>query len=130
VTIICGDNSHPGKVVQIAFFHKRPGAEWWIFPPTGFVNGNNRWAMQEMDGDRPLSEEEMDAMFAGKDVVILDRRFRYSLACPLCRYTLPVRHENLNPVLDTLAQNALETIELRSLGARLGSSKRSNRAGS
>ncbi len=124
VTITCNDNSHASKVAKIAFFHKRASEEWGIYPPMEFRNGNNQWALQEMDGNRPLSEEEMDPFFSGKDVVNVDRRFCYNLECALCDYKLSVTAENLNPKLDILAQHALKTIELRSLGAIMANSNK------
>ncbi len=124
VTIRCTDDSHAGKKPRIALFHKKVvEEEWGIFGPSAFTNSNNP-PMQVMDGNRPLSEEELSAYYEGKGDVNWDIRYKYNLECPLCNYKLSVKDENLFPKLNTLAQNAWKIIELRSLGAMLHNSNK------
>jgi hypothetical protein len=124
VTIICSDKSHAGKTSTVAFFHRKPNTGWAIFPYGGFTNGNNRLAVQELNGDHALPEEEMFKERAEGELADPNRRWNYSLECTLCEYKLSVRAENLHPILEILSQHSDEfPIELSALGAILRGSK-------
>ncbi|TFV67719.1 hypothetical protein E4P40_24000 [Blastococcus sp. CT_GayMR20] len=55
----------------------------------------------------------------GRSAPAAHGRDRYRLKCELCPDTVPVRRENLVPVLDTLATAGVEEISLAGLAARL-----------
>jgi hypothetical protein len=69
-----------------------------------------------LHANHALTEDERRAVQPGD---AMPRR-RFDIRCPLCGDSLPVREENLHPVLDTLAQHAdVWELELSALRARL-----------
>jgi len=118
VTVVCDDKSHPGKEARVAFLFRSPGQAYWqVFPARSVkVMEGGRWALQLLHGDHALTEDEQKALQLGDP----SPRHRFELKCSLCGDSLPVRAENLYPVLDTLAGHAdAWEIELTALRARL-----------
>lgn len=117
VTVVCDDEAHEGRVVQLETLFRGADSVWAVFPVRSvkYKDGAMRWARNYLDGDRPLSADEQKAMTTSYNL-----RERFDLRCPLCDDSLPVRRENLTPVLDVLARHAdAWEIELTALRARL-----------
>lgn len=118
VVIFCDDKSHPGKEAKVAFFYRVPGELWGVFPARSVkvINDGGSWSLTLLHGRHALDDDEWKAIQIG------DRapRRRFELKCPLCGDSLPVKAENMTPVLDTLAEHAdAWLIELTAIRARL-----------
>lgn len=116
ISIVCDAESHVGRFTHVAVFVKPPGGPWEALPMRSVKKGSSRWALQQLHGNYALSEDERRAWRPGDPVT----RRRFDIRCPLCGDSLPVRGEQLYPVLNTLAEHADEwQLELSALRARL-----------
>jgi len=119
VAIFCDDKCHPGKEAKVAFFFRSPGDTCWQVMPAWSVKvslDGGSWSLQMLHGHHALDDAERKAIQPGDPMP----RRRFELKCPLCGDRLPVKAENMTPVLDTLAEHAdAWLIELTAIRARL-----------
>lgn len=117
VLIVCDDASHEGRIALLTMYVRPPDGRWLTFPVKSAKAHGGNWTMQYLDGDHLLTEDERKALQPGWTNPI---RQREEIRCPLCGDSLPVRRENIVPILDRLAEHADRwELELSALRARL-----------
>jgi hypothetical protein len=130
VAVICDAESHWYRVWKIAMFYRPAGeVEWHETRLTGGGrNEQKEWRAPR--ADMVFSREDFDTWLARYEEVpevamhfprnyVTDQPVRGG-KCGICGDSVTVRWENLTPVLDRLAANAIRSITLAELAAALG----------
>jgi hypothetical protein len=98
---------HPENRYSAARFVRK--TEGWALLP--------QWLHAEVDNASPRTRRQREDI-----AVRIDGRIRYNLYCDVCGFTVPVRDERLQPILDTLLAASWWSLSLTALSTRLRSS--------
>lgn len=101
--VVCNDTSHEGRRCKVASYvqHEDGG---WVRQTTGDPDDPNRQTW--LTGDTRLDVSDGTAGPV---------RTRDDLRCKLCGLNVPLRDENLRPMLDTIHAAGIASIELAHL---------------
>ncbi len=108
ITVVCDAPSH--RPLNIARMSIGVTGQWVSTGVT--LNDRPRYERENEvtaligDGNQPASDTEIGAKTA---------RPRHSFTCPICGDSLPLRAETLDPILDRLAQHAVECISINGI---------------
>jgi hypothetical protein len=103
IEIYC-DDSHPENAYGIARFARL--IEGWALLAA--------WQHADVEGVSPRKRRQREDI-----AVRVKGRKRYNLFCDVCGYTVPVRDERLQPILDTLLAAGVHSLALTALSTRL-----------
>ena len=101
--IYCND-SHPEDPYEAARFARL--LEGWALLPA--------WQHADVEGVNPRKRRQREDI-----AVRIKGRKRYNLFCNVCGFTVPIRDERLQPILDTAHAAGLHSLSLTALSTRL-----------
>lgn len=108
VTIYC--DSHAGHPLNVARMSVGVTGHW---VSTGVVL-NSRPRYEEVSDATVLIGAD-DSPACDEEIVKRTARPRHQFLCPLCGDNLTLRAENLDPVMNRLAQHAVERVSIKAL---------------
>lgn len=107
IRIYCDEPSHEPKVATVEAYQRTESGGWRALQATF------RKADRTLKGGAEI--RRMETIDPEKWETV--RWSRHRLQCPLCDLTAVVQSERLLPILDTLADNGIDKVSLKALGA-------------